>query len=115
MLLGNIVIMRWNDIALHMLDLAKAEGLSYEIIDGYEIDIQRPDRHACTKCKRYDCLHQYYPDVANAHNIIFLHYLRARRTAKDIARVANYRYNFSRVTNVQPDGMAVAFDPRDNM
>ena len=60
-----------NDIALDMLDLAETEGLSYEIIDGYRIDIQHPDRHACTKCKRYDCLHQYYPDVANAHDIIF--------------------------------------------
>jgi len=116
-----------NDIALSILrNMSKAEDgnegggrLHYEIIDGYEIDIQRPDHRSCTErnkaCKANDCLHQKYPDVANAHNAVFLHYLRSHRSADEIARIIDYEYDFSRVTNVRRDGLVVAFDPRNKV
>ena len=106
-----------NDIAMSMLSRAEegGKGLNYDVIVGYEMDMQRPDRRTCAGCKRNDCLHQKYSDVADAHNAVFLHYLRSHRHAEDVARLVDFEYNFSRDANIRPDGMAVAFDPRDRM
>ena len=53
-----------------------SSGLDYEIIDGYEIGITRPDNHVSSK----DCLH--HPggalDVPDAWNTVLLHYLLDR-------------------------------------
>jgi len=80
--------------------------LEYEVIDGYEIGIQRPELHN----SETDCLHHSDLAVADAWNIVFLHNLRVSRTVEDVERVANYRYNFSRVANVHPSGIDLDWD-----
>lgn len=88
-----------NDIALEMIS-------EYEVIDGYEMGIQRPELHKSEK----DCLHHSNMAVADAWNVALLHYLRASRTMEDVERVANYRYDFSRVANVHPSGKDLDWD-----
>lgn len=89
-----------NKIALHMLELMEST-LSYQIIDGYEIGIQRPE----TRTSEQDCLHNAdNPAIADASNIVLLHYLRSSRTIEDISRIKSFRYDFSRVSNVRSDG-----------
>lgn len=68
--------------------------LSYGIIDGYEIGIQRPELHV----SEGDCLHN------SAQLLVIMYYLRVSRTIEDISRTKSYRYDFSWITNVQKDG-----------
>ena len=92
-----------NEIGLQLLDESSSSGtlsLSYEIIDGYEIGLQRPDLHV----SEGDCLHNAHPAVADASNIVILHYLRESRTEEDILRTKSFKYGFDRVTNVRLDG-----------
>ena len=61
-------------------ELFETSGLDYEIVDGYEIGITRPDNHVNSK----DCLH--HPgealDVPDAWNTVLLHYLLDREGKK---------------------------------
>ena len=59
-------------------------------MDGYKIGIQRPD----TRTLSTDCLHNRKPDIADAENVVLLHYLRAKRTAGDALGVSQHRYGF---------------------
>ena len=88
-----------NAMALQMLSLS-SERLRYEVVDGYEIGIQRPD----LRVSEHDCLHNSHPAIADAENAILLHHLRASRTKEDVSKLAKTEYNFSRVTNVLPSG-----------
>ena len=56
--------------------------LSYGIIDGYEIGIQRPELHV----SEGDCLHNSHPATADAQLLVILHFLRVSRTIEDISR-----------------------------
>jgi len=62
-----------NLIAEELLTFSGWDGLDYEIIDGYEIGITRPDNHVSEK----DCLHHPNEnlDVPDAYNTVLLHYL----------------------------------------
>lgn len=86
-----------NDIAYEMLG---SSALSYDVIPGYEIGIQRPD----TRVSEVDCLHSSNPAIADAENIVLLHYLRESRTEEDVAWVSRYRYDFDRATNINKEG-----------
>lgn len=88
-----------NDMALQILETADV-GLNYEIIDGYEIGIRRPDVHA----SETDCLHSNGMAVGDAYSTVLLHHLSSSRTMEDVSKVGNYSYNFSRIANVRPDG-----------
>lgn len=92
-----------NEMALQMLE---SSGVSYELIDGYEIGIQRPELHVSPT----DCLHHSHPAIANAFNIVLLHYLHAIRTWEDVSRLGKYEYDFSRIANVQPSGKDLDWD-----
>jgi hypothetical protein len=87
-----------NELFLQKLELSE---LAYEIIDGYEIGIRRPDDH---KQQASDCLHNCNPGVPDAYNRILLHYLRLHRTPADISRVSQYKYPWDRTSNIKPDG-----------
>lgn len=86
-----------NQLALNMLESSSTE---YEVVDGYEIGIQRPD----TRASPTDCLHNGSPDIADAENAVLLHYLRTYRTADDVSAVSRHRYDFDRGTNVNAAG-----------
>lgn len=86
-----------NEIALQILNVSQ---VAYQIIDAYEVGIQRPELHV----SEGDCLHSYDLAVSDALNIILLHYLHATRTAEDVSNMINYQYSFDRLTNVRQDG-----------
>lgn len=54
--------------------------MPHRIVDGYHINIRRPDQH-------YDCLHSCYPGKMDVYAQIMLHYLRNDRTAADVERL----------------------------
>ena len=86
-----------NDLAIKVLEESQ---LSYQIIDAYEVGLQRPELHVSEE----DCLHNYDLAVADALNVMLLHYLHATRNVDDVLRIINHTYNFNRTTNVQADG-----------
>jgi hypothetical protein len=88
-----------NGIAVRKIE---SSGLNhYEIIDGYEIGITRPD---IAGLHSNDCLHSCKLGVADVYNTILLHYLRANKTSEGILRVSKYEYSYNRTTNVLPSG-----------
>lgn len=86
-----------NNLAREILG---SSALSYDVIPGYEIGIQRPD----TRVSEADCLHNSNPAIADAQNTVLLHYLRESRTEDDVVGVSNYRYDFDRATNIDEQG-----------
>mmetsp|Transcript_62987 Transcript_62987/g.71320 ORF Transcript_62987/g.71320 Transcript_62987/m.71320 type:complete len:92 (+) Transcript_62987:3-278(+) len=59
-----------------LLDAFATSTLSpYDIIDGYDLNVLRPDRHQSEK----DCLHYCLPGPPDVLNQILLHILRRRR------------------------------------
>ena len=89
-----------NEIAMQLLNESQ---LDYNVLDAYELGIQRPELHVSDK----DCLHSYDLAVSDAINTVLLHYLESTRTMDDVSRMANYKYDFDRSTNVSPDGYGV--------
>ena len=92
---------RWQDFKHQnqlVLDLfqqfSATTGLQYEVIDAYEINILRPDRH---RWHQNDCLHSCYPGKMDVYNQLLLHFLSATRSADDaqymIDRFERYRSN----------------------
>jgi hypothetical protein len=72
-----------NLLALEELQKRRAAALlllPHRILDGYRINIVRPDQH-------YDCLHSCYPGKMDVYAQIMLHYLRADRTDADVDRL----------------------------
>jgi GDSL/SGNH-like Acyl-Esterase family found in Pmr5 and Cas1p len=72
----------------HQNLLAEAElerrraNLPYRVLDGYRINILRPDGHA-----RSDCLHSCYPGKMDVYAQLLLHYLRGDRSVADVERL----------------------------
>jgi len=96
-----------NELAVQKLELSLSSGSrsglelpSYEIIDAYEVGIQRPELQVSSK----DCLHHCQPAAADVYNIIMLHYLQVNRTSEDIFRLASYEYPYNRTTNIALSG-----------
>ena len=90
-----------NELALQKLE---SLGLSsYDIIDAYEVGIQRPELQVSPK----DCIHHCQPAAADAYNIIMLHYLQVNRTLEDMLKIATYEYPYNRTTNIASSGKDV--------
>jgi hypothetical protein len=71
-----------NNLILDLLQQYSAStGLQYEVIDAYEINILRPDRH---RWHQNDCLHSCYPGKMDVYNQLLLHYLLASRSTDDV-------------------------------
>ncbi len=61
-----------------------AENLAtsdFEIIDGYYLNILRPDEH---RAHQGDCLHSCYPGKMDVYSQLLLHYLKVQRSQDDI-------------------------------
>jgi GDSL/SGNH-like Acyl-Esterase family found in Pmr5 and Cas1p len=56
-------------------------GLQYDVIDAYEINILRPDRH---RWHQNDCLHSCYPGKMDVYNQLLLHFLSMSRSTDDV-------------------------------
>jgi GDSL/SGNH-like Acyl-Esterase family found in Pmr5 and Cas1p len=56
--------------------------LPHRILDGYLINLLRPDGHLLP-----DCLHSCYPGKMDVYPQLLLHYLRADRAAEDVQRL----------------------------
>ena len=52
-----------------MLDAFSKSGLTYQVIDAYDINILRPDQHR-------DCLHSCYLGKIDVYNQLMLHFLK---------------------------------------
>uniref|UniRef100_A0A7S3VER1 SGNH domain-containing protein n=1 Tax=Chaetoceros debilis TaxID=122233 RepID=A0A7S3VER1_9STRA len=90
-----------NELALQKLE---SSGLSsYNIIDAYEVGIQRPE----LQVSQADCLHHCQPAAADAYNTIMLHYLQVNRTLEDMSKIAKYEYSYNRTTNIALSGIDV--------
>ena len=50
-----------------MLDAFSKSGLTYQVIDAYDINILRPDQHT-------DCLHSCYPGKMDVYSQLLLHF-----------------------------------------
>jgi hypothetical protein len=86
-----------NKLVLDLLQTYSATtGLQYEVIDAYEINILRPDRH---RWHQNDCLHSCYPGKMDVYNQLLLHYLLASRSTQDaqymIDRFERFRSNLT--------------------
>jgi hypothetical protein len=66
-----------NQLFLRELD---ASGLRYEVIDGYDLNILRPDLH---RSHQGDCLHNCYPGKMDVYNQLLLHFLKMQRSIED--------------------------------
>jgi GDSL/SGNH-like Acyl-Esterase family found in Pmr5 and Cas1p len=70
----------WYDFQ-HQNGLVEAElvhrRVRHRILDGYHINLLRPDGHN-------DCLHSCYPGKMDVYSQLLLHYLRADRTWNDV-------------------------------
>ena len=69
---------RQNDLILQQLE---DSGLTFNVIDGYHINILRPDEH---RTQTGDCLHNCYPGKMDVYNQILLHYLRMERSEQEV-------------------------------
>lgn len=62
--------------------LTQAFGPSeIEIIDGYYLNVRRPDEH---RAHQGDCLHSCYPGKMDVYSQLLLHYLKVQRNKDDI-------------------------------
>lgn len=92
-----------NDIMLKKLE---SSGLdNYNVIDGYDLAIRRPDNHFNPKID--DCLHHCTPGVAHTYSLIFLHHLRTNRTRENISKLSRYNYSWNRSSNILSSGRDV--------
>lgn len=69
---------RQNEIVLRELE---SSGLAYNVIDGYHLNILRPDEH---RFRDGDCLHNCYPGKMDVYNQLLLHFLRMERSEEDV-------------------------------
>jgi hypothetical protein len=71
---------RQNDLILQQLSNS---GLAFSVIDGYSLNILRPDEH---RSHDGDCLHNCYPGKMDVYNQILLHFLRMERSKDEVDR-----------------------------
>lgn len=98
----------WQDFARqNNLILQELEGssLEYSVIDGYHLNILRPDEH---RSHDGDCLHNCYPGKMDIYNQLLLHFLRIERSPEDVAFLVQQYERFSskmpRGAQQQPNG-----------
>ncbi|EJK58578.1 hypothetical protein THAOC_21288 [Thalassiosira oceanica] len=85
---------RQNGLVLDHLEYSSK--LQYEIIDGYEMGLTRPD----TRKTAADCLHNRIPAIADANNAAFLHHMKAILSEDDVATMRKLNHGFDRRQNV---------------
>ena len=82
---NNVTInFHWHDFARQnelVLQEFETSGLDYNVIDGYHINILRPDDH---RSRDGDCLHNCYPGKMDVYNQLLLHFLCMERSADDV-------------------------------
>jgi GDSL/SGNH-like Acyl-Esterase family found in Pmr5 and Cas1p len=61
-------------------ELASRGGVPHQVLDGYRINLLRPDGHN-------DCLHSCYPGKMDVYSQLLLHYLRNDRSLEDVQRL----------------------------
>jgi GDSL/SGNH-like Acyl-Esterase family found in Pmr5 and Cas1p len=61
-------------------ELVNRKQVRHRIVDGYHINLLRPDGHN-------DCLHSCYPGKMDVYSQLLLHYLRGDRTWEDVQRL----------------------------
>ena len=62
-------------------EFSTTSGLLYEVIDAYELNMLRPDRH---RWHQNDCLHSCYPGKMDVYNQLLLHFLISSRSPDDV-------------------------------
>ena len=67
-----------NELVLKELEMS---GLPYRVIDGYYLNMLRPDEH---RAHQNDCLHNCYPGKMDVYAQLMFHYLRMDRERQDI-------------------------------
>ena len=82
-----------------VLDALASSELQYEIIDGYEMGLTRPD----TRKSASDCLHNRVPAIADAHNAALLHYLKVILSEDDVVSMMKLNHGFDRRPNVNEE------------
>lgn len=65
-------IKRQNELSLRIFEQS---NLSFDILDGYHINILRPDE---LMIRRNDCLHSCYPGKMDVYNQLLVHFLQMR-------------------------------------
>ena len=93
-----------------VLDYLASSKLQYEIIDGYEKGLTRPD----TRKSVTDCLHNRVPAIADAQNAAFLHYLKTILSEDDVATMTKLNHGFDRRQNVNADLSGMNWDLVDS-
>jgi hypothetical protein len=72
--------------------------LTYQILDGYHINVLRPEKHT-------DCLHSCCPGKMDVYPQLMLHYLRGDRTAADVESLQSvfheHQWNINVTTNIK--------------
>jgi hypothetical protein len=63
-------------------ELKDRSHLPHRILDGYRINVLRPDHHTSR-----DCLHSCYPGKMDLYPQLLLHYLRSDRSSADVQRL----------------------------
>lgn len=61
---------------------------AFEIIDGYYLNVLRPDEH---RAHQGDCLHNCFPGKMDVYSQLLLHYLKMQRTQEDIAAMISWQ------------------------
>ena len=61
---------------------------TFDIIDAYDINILRPDEH---RAHQGDCLHNCYPGKMDVYNQLLLHFLKMRRTERDVEELIAFQ------------------------
>ena len=107
-------------------DLLTQNSIDYRVIDGYDLNILRPDEHRGGKPNR-DCLHGCYPGKVDTYSDILLHILlrnaeeksnQATETSKlaDVPTKSTVRNATNKLLKVQANGSAsVAINKLPNL
>lgn len=84
---------RQNQLVQNELDdFSKSNGLPYQVLDAYDINLLRPDGH---RWHQNDCLHNCYPGKVDVYSRLLFHFLLMERTIQDaealVERFLRYR------------------------
>lgn len=72
---------RQNKLVLQLFqEFSLDTGLTYEVLDAYELNVLRPDGH---RWHQNDCLHNCYPGKMDVYNQLLLHFLQMQRSMED--------------------------------
>jgi hypothetical protein len=94
---------RQNELVEAELERRRAHLPHYRMLDGYRINLLRPDAHL-----RTGCLHNCYPGKMDVYSQLLLHYLKGDRTAADVERLRTVHEELGWDLNV-----TTVYDARD--